>query len=202
MVIKKTKPSEEEKLTDERIKKVIQMLETLSEKKWTKKECCEYLNISYNTTRLNSIIEKFKAEQERSAKKRSEKRGKPVTQDEAAYMIQSYLEGATVDAIEKSTYRGASLVKHTLEKYDCPIRARSPDYFKPELIPEAAMREKFNVGDTVYSARYDSIAKIKAEPYPGVYRIWLCSEKQQQFAYQEAAELASLEHLIAIGVAV
>jgi hypothetical protein len=201
MAIKRTKRSAEEKLTPANIEKVISLLE--SEKPITKKDACAILNITYNTTRLGNIIEKFKEDKERDAKHRAEKRGKPVTTDEAAFIIQAYLEGTTVDSISKTTYRGPGLIKQTLEKYACPIRARIQDYFKPELIPEEAMRDRFNIGEKVYSARYDSIAKIISEQFQKgqwIYNVWLESEKQQQFAYQEASELASLEHLKALGV--
>jgi len=201
MAIKRTKKYAEEKLTPSNIEKVISLLE--SDKPITKKDACSILNITYNTTRLGNIIEKYKEDRDRDAKHRAEKRGKPVTTDEAAFMIQTYLEGGTVDSISKSTFRSPGLVKQILEKYGCPIRARSADYFKPELIPEEAMRERFGVGEKVYSARYDSVGKIISEQFQKgqwIYNIWLESEKQQQFAYQEAAELASLEHLKALGI--
>lgn len=200
MATRRTKKSLEEKLTDSNIEKVISLLE--AEKPITKKAACEILNISYNTARLGTIIENYKDKKDRDAKLRAEKRGKPVTSDEAAYMIQAYLEGDPVDAISKSTHRGPTLIKHILEKYGCPIRSRSPDYFHPELIPDMCVRESFKVGDTVYSARYDSIAKIRAEYKPGIYRIWLCAENQKQHAYQPAEELAALDHLIELGVRV
>ena len=48
--------------------------------------------------------------------------------------------------------------------------------------------------------RYDSLARIDGEFKKGVYRVFLLSEKQNQFAYQPAEELASLEHLEKLGV--
>lgn len=200
MATKRIRKNVEEKLTPANIEKVIALLG--QDKPITKKEACNILNIAYNTTRLNTIIEQYKEKVERDAAKRAEKRGTPVSQNEIAHIIQSYLEGDTVDSICSSIYRGPTLVKHILEKYDCPIRSRSPDYFHPELIPDMCVRESFKVGDVVYSARYDSIAKIKAEYKPGVYRIWLCAEKQQQYAYQPAEELAALDHLLKLGVKV
>ena len=68
------------------------------------------------------------------------------------------------------------------------------------------MRERFNIGEIVYSARYDSIARIDSEKqdsrYGWIYRIYLLADKWQQSAYQEACELASLEHLRKLGVRV
>jgi hypothetical protein len=80
------------------------------------------------------------------------------------------------------------------------MRSIPHSYFLPQLIPEEAIRTNFKVGEKVYSVRYDSLAVIKSEFKPGVYLIYLLSEKQQQFAYQPAEELASLEHLRGLGV--
>ena len=142
----------------------------------------------------------------REAERRAALRGKPATQDEIVYVIQEYLEGSTVDAITKSAYRSTSFVKSILEKYAVPIRATSHDYFRPELIPEGAVRNRFKVGERVYSARYDSMCEIETEKesaeHGWVYRVWLLSDKWLQYAYQPVYELASLEHLRAVGVRV
>ena len=198
------KTADEDKLTDTNIERVISLLEPKEGKAITKKDACQILGITYNTTRLGQIIEKYKAGKAKEAERRAALRGKPATQDEIVYIIQEYLEGHTIDAISKATYRSANFVKQLLEKHNVPIRATSHDYFRPELIPEGAMRDRFSVGEIVYSARYDSTARIDAEqadPRHGwVYRIWLLSDKWMQNAYAEACELASLQHLREIGV--
>lgn len=200
------KTVDDDKLTDTNIERVIALLEPTEGKAITKKDACQILGIAYNTTRLGQIIDKYKEKKVKEAERRAALRGKPATQDETVYIIQEYLEGATVDAISKSTYRSANFVKQLLEKHNVPIRATSHDYFNPEIIPEGAMRDRFAVGEIVYSARYDSTARIDAEQsdprYGWVYRIWLLSDKWLQSAYQEACELASLEHLRTIGVKV
>ena len=197
--------SEDEKLDATNLEKVIALLEPEEGKAITKKTACDILNISYNTTRLATLIEKYKEKKAQITARRLALRGKPATKDETAFIIQEYLEGAPVDGICDKTYRSSTLVHKILEENNVPIRAKAHDYFKPELIPEGAMRERFIVGEIVYSARYDSTARIDAELHQHnqwVYRIWLISEKWSQFAYQEAAELASLEHLRNVGVKV
>lgn len=201
MATRKTKRSAEEKLTPSNIEYVIGLLE--AERPITKKDACSILNISYNTTRLQQIIDRYKDRQARDAKFRAEKRGKPVTKDEIQYIIKEYINGSTIDSISNSTYRGATLIKQVLDKYAVPIRARSPNYFKPELIPEEAMSDRFQIGEVVYSARYDSTAEVRSEIQQNgkwVYRLWLLAENWQQFCYQPAEELASLKHLEALGV--
>lgn len=206
MAARKRPSSEEALMTDANIAKVITLLEPSdgATKPITKKEACAMLGMTYNTTRLGTIINTFKEKQARDAKRRAEKRGTPATQDEITYAIQEYLHGETIDSISKATYRSSSFIKAILERYAVPIRASSQNYFKPELIPEGAARDRFSVGEVVYSARYDSLAKIDAEQktdkHGWIYRCWLLGEKWQQYCYQEAYELASLDHLRNIGI--
>ena len=197
----------EERLDATHMERVIAFLEPTEGKPGTKKEACNILGIAYNTTRLGTLIEKYKEGKARDAKRRAELRGKPVTPDEISYIISTYLEGSTVDAISNSTFRPPGFIKRTLEQFSVPIRASSHDYFNPEQIPTGAIRERFAVGEVVYSARYDSLARIDAEQrdvrYLGyIYRVYLLAEKWQQSAFTEAYELASLEHLRVLGVKV
>ena len=202
---RKKSTSEEELMTDANIAKVIKLLEPeQGTKAITKKDACQILGMAYNTTRLGTIIEEWKKKQTKNAERRAEKRGKPVTGEERVYIISEYLAGETVDSLSKSTYRSPTFVKSVLETNSVPIRVPGSSYFCPELIPEGAIRERFKVGEVVYSARYDSTARIDAESFSEkhgwIYRVWLLSEKWQQNAYQEATELASLEHLREMGV--
>ena len=69
---KRIKRKSHEKLTDVNIQHVMGLLQ--AESPITKKEACSILNISYNTTRLNSIIEEFveKVKKTKSSKNQSE----------------------------------------------------------------------------------------------------------------------------------
>ncbi len=207
MATKKRTGLEEEKMTDANIARVITLLEPTEEgaKPITKKLACELLGMAYNTKRLDQVIQEYTERKSKERERRAAKRGKPATMDEVQYVIQDYLSGETVDSISKSLYRSTAFVKGILEKYHVPIRSAKHDYFHPELIPDGAVRERFRVGEIVYSARYDSTARIDAEiensPKHGwVYRLWLIADKWQQCCYQPASELASLEHLRELGV--
>lgn len=209
MATKKQNGLEEEKMTDSNIARVISLLEPVEEgaKPITKKLACELLGMTYNTTRLASVLTEFKERKAKERERRAAKRGKPAQPDEVQYVIQDYINGETIDSISKSLYRSTQFVKGILEKYAVPIRSAKHDYFKPELIPFEAVRERFEPGQVVYSARYDSAARIEAEiensPKNGwVYRIWLKGDRWLQYAYQPASELASLEHLRELGVKV
>lgn len=205
MATKRTK-NEDERLDDAHMERVISMLEPKEGKSCTKKDACQVLGIAYNTTRLATLIEKYKEKQAYDTKRRAELRGKPATQEEIVYIIGEYLEGATIDAISNSTFRPSGFIKRILEDNAVPVRQSSHGYFRPELIPDNAMRARFAVGEVVYSARYDSIARIDSEQedprYGWIYRIYLLADKWQQSAWQESYELASLEHLRKLGVRV
>lgn len=206
MATKRVK-NDSERLDDAHMERVIAFLEPKDGSKGgTKKEACQILGIAYNTTRLASLIEKYRDKQAYEAKRRGELRGKPATTEEIVYIIGEYLEGATVDSISNSTFRPSGFIKRILEDNAVPIRRSSHDYFRPELIPDGAVRDRFAVGEIVYSARYDSIARIDSEQadprYGWVYRIYLIADKWRMSAFQEAYELASLDHLRKIGVRV
>lgn len=200
------KTNEDENLTDEALEYVIKMLAPPDGKPWTKKDCCQYLNISYNTTRLGKLIDDYKNKKAREAKRRAELRGKPLTADEISFIIGEYLEGVSVEKISQSTYRSRDKIAQALVEANVPVRPVSYDYFSPELIPEDAARERFKVGEVVWSAQYDSACQIEKEsthPVWGfIYRVWLLSEKWKQYANVPACELASLEHLRKLGVRV
>jgi len=206
MATRKRSVSEEELMTGANIARVIGLLEPAEEgkKPITKKDACAMLGMAYNTTRLGTIIEEYKQKQIRTAERKSQLRGKPATQEEKVYIISEYLNGETVDAISKMTYRSSKFIKDVLEGNSVPIRVPGSSYFNPEMIPDGAVRDRFKIGEVVYSSRYDSVARIdaeqKSEKYGFVYRIWLMSDRWLQSAYQEASELASLEHLRELGV--
>ena len=206
MATRKKSATEDELMTSTNISKVIRLLEPTEEgvKPITKKDACAMLGMAYNTTRLGTIIEDFKKTQARNAERRAALRGKPATKEDIVYIISEYLNEETVDSISKMTYRSATFIKNILETNAVPIRVPGSTYFNPGLIPDGAVRDRFKVGEIVYSARYDSLARIdtetKTEKYGYIYRVWLLAEKWLQAANQEAYELASLEHLRELGV--
>ena len=196
MANKKTKNGDNEKLDFNNIAKVIKLLE--AEKPITKKTACEILNIAYNTTRLDKIIEKHRDSVARDKKMREQKRGTAATHDEVKYLVREYLDGESVEKISDSLHRPSTFVVQVLEQYGVPRRARAHDYFNPSLIPEACMSEVFSIGEKCYSARYDSLCVVEGEvPHKQekCYRVWLLRDRWQQYAYQPASELASLKHL-------
>lgn len=202
-LLKRVKTKDHELLSDENIKKVIDLLE--SETPITKKAACEILNISYNTTRLGTIIENFKAKKAKEAEFRARNRGKPATDYEIKTIIEDTLKGEPKTLIANRLYRPVYFVDNILDAYQVPKREPGANFFHDvPLIPEMAVRQEFKLGEKVYSARYQSLAIIDHiitdMKKQVVYRIYLLDENLQHSAYQPWWELASLEHLKQHGV--
>jgi len=104
----KVKTKEGENLTEANIKRVIELL--AAEKPISKKEACEILNISYNTTRLAKIIEQYKEEISEQQRRRAANRGKPPAAHEIQSVIEGYLDGDSISDIAKRIYRSTTFV--------------------------------------------------------------------------------------------
>ena len=80
-----------ERLEPANVNKVINLLE--ADEPITKKEACEILNIRYNTTRLQKIIDDYNEVWEYKEKRKSQNKGKGATRDEIKSVIEYYLDG-------------------------------------------------------------------------------------------------------------
>lgn len=199
---KRVKVKESEKLDDNNVKYVIELLE--SDKPITKKEACGILRISYNTTRLGNIIAGYKERAATEARLRAKNRGKAATDNEIVRAIEEYLNGDSISEIAKFMYRSSSFIKGIIKKHNVPVRSTSSDYFSPELLPDEVLSEDFKPGELVWSARYNTTARVDKlvqiqEGHGNVYRIWTLG-KNQRYAAQPWYELGKLEHLQNLGV--
>ena len=184
-----------ENLSETNVKYVISLLET--ENPVTKKEACSILNISYNTTRLGNIIQQHKDDLKFRKDMRKKLRGTPVSEQEEANIVASFLEGSAYTLISNSTYRSITLIKEVLEKNNIPSRDSDADYFKPLLLPDENPKEWYNKGDLIYSARYNApaiINRLFSKKGDAVYNIRILGVNQQ-CAYQPYYELGDLTHI-------
>lgn len=154
----KVKAKEHENLTEANIKKVIELLEAT--KPISKKEACEVLNISYNTTRLNKIIESYKEDQAELQRRRAANRGKPATNYEIQTVIEGYLDGDSVADIAKRIYRSSTFVKEVIDSVGVPQKVVGASYEQPGIIPERCAREEFEYGQVVWHARRHCMAIV------------------------------------------
>ena len=105
MTRKRKTELEQERMTDANLDRVIGLLEPQQgEKPITKKEACAILGMSYNTARLQQILEDYKQRRQREKQRRAELRGKPATEQDVQHIITEYLSGNSVEAISRSMY--------------------------------------------------------------------------------------------------
>ena len=207
-----TKKKSHENLTDSSIKNVISLLE--AEKPVTKKEACDILNISYNTTRLNKIIEEWKENQEYRARRKAEKRGKPASDSEISNVVESYLEGDNISNIAKRLFRSSIFVKNIIQRVGVPEKGDG-NYSVATYLPDECVAEDFSDKEIAWSAIYDSPCVVlkrendeKYIPRYGVpvYAIYVKQESELYpgmagfYGYSAAYDLGKLEHLKSYGV--
>lgn len=201
MASKRVKVKDYEKLDNANIARVIKLLE--AEKPITKKEACELLNISYNTTRLKKIIEDYNSKMEFVKRRREQNRGKPLSEYETKEVVLNYLLGVSKQQIADMLYRPISAINNLLIKYNVPERGKG-DYKHPEIIPDEALSEVFEPGELVWSARYNAVAEVarlfkKDQEHGNVYSLWIFG-KHNQRAYQPWYELGKLDIVKTLGI--
>lgn len=216
-VAKRVKVKVGEKLTDANIERVTKMLN--QPKPITKKEACEVLNISYNTTRLATILENYQTRQEADSKRRAANRGKPASPEEIKAVISEYLNGSTVSDIADGLYRSTTFVRNIIETVGVPQRGVGENYFEFSPLPEQCVSDEFNINEIAWSARYQgpciidkALGKTKdglanqyrvyvIEPFEAPDKLYVKSWGTPGFySTQPAYELGRLEHLKQYGV--
>ena len=157
------KKKSHEKLTSQNIQHVISLLNPTSSeiKAITKREACSILNISYNTTRLDKIIEDYHDQKQYRSRRVSQNRGRPARPDEVQDIVKEYLSGENVSNIAKGLYRSPAFVKSLLEKIGVPqrptkVEGRKQDYY----LPEQCVSEDFEEGEVVWSATHHAPAVV------------------------------------------
>tara|TARA_B100000029_G_scaffold134979_1_gene129371 strand:- start:1308 stop:2033 length:726 start_codon:yes stop_codon:yes gene_type:complete len=163
------KAKSHERLEPANVKKVIGLLE--QDEAITKKEACEILNIRYNTTRLQRIIDDYNEVWEYREKRKSQNKGKGATRDEIKSIIEYYLDGDNISEIATRTYRSNAFVKAVLERVGVPEKlskeAHSKCYrHKYQMLPDECVRDKFEDGELVWAVKDNGIAKILRELTP------------------------------------
>jgi len=169
---KTVKKKDYENLSNQNIEKVIALLNPSSSaqpttKAITKKEACEILNIAYNTTRLNKIIEDYHERKQYTAERKKKLRGRPASQAEIAEACESYLQGGTISEISKSLFRSPSFVRGILEKVGVPQRpANKEEKLGSHYYPDDLFSDEYEVGEIAWSANYHGSVEIHAKLTP------------------------------------
>lgn len=177
------------------------------------------LNIAYNTTRLDTIIQDFLSQQEYIQKRKAQNRGRAATPAEVQEAITDYLKGDPVSTIAKYLYRSPNFVKNILDRVGVPQRPPSAEErTKPCFLPENCVAEEFESGEKVWSAYYHAPAIVDKEinrpdKYESkAYSIYVLEKSEDPesyfakagisgfYAYALACELGKLKHLEEYGV--
>ena len=172
MARKVVKKKDYENLSTQNIEKVIALLNPSSSaptttKAITKKEACDILNIAYNTTRLNKIIEEYYEKKAYTAQRKKKLRGQPASQAEIAEACESYLQGGTISEISKSLFRSPSFVRALLEKVGVPQRpANKEEKLGSHYYPDALMSDDYAEGEVAWSATYHAAVEVHARLTP------------------------------------
>ena len=127
----------------------------------TKKEACEMLNISYNTTRLGKILDDFNETASYREVRKSQNRGKKATDMETKEAIEAYLSGETISDISKRLYRSTTFVKNILDRVGVPEKLPKTKRKGPAYLPDECVSESFEEGEKVWSACYHAPAIVK-----------------------------------------
>lgn len=173
------KTRKHENLTETNIQHVIELLK--DEKPITKKEACSILNISYNTTRLNKIIEDHEETVAYRERRKAQNKGKGATEMEIKQVVNFYLDGSNISDIAKSLYRSPAFIKAIIDRVGIPQKLAMTDYEgrKNAILPEQCVAEEFEVGEKIWAVRQNYPALVEREVQEEKaeergYKIYLC----------------------------
>lgn len=155
------KTRKHENLTETNIQHVIELL--AAEKPITKKEACSILNISYNTTRLNKIIQDHEDTVAYRERRKAQNKGKGATEAEIREVVNLYLDGLNVSDIAKGLYRSPAFIKSIVERVGIPQKLPQTDYEgrRNAMLPEQCVAEEFEIGEKVWAVRQNYPAIVK-----------------------------------------
>lgn len=173
------KTRKHENLTETNIQHVIELLK--DEKPITKKEACSILNISYNTTRLNKIIEDHEETVAYRERRKAQNKGKGATEMEIKQVVNFYLDGSNISDIAKSLYRSPAFIKAIIDRVGIPQKLAMTDYEgrRNAILPEQCVAEEFEVGEKIWAVRQNYPALVEREVQEEKaeergYKIYLC----------------------------
>ena len=156
-MVRRVKKKDHENLSDTNIQRVIEALSGKSP--ISKKEACGMLNIAYNTTRLQRIIDDYHDKIEYRTLRKKQNRGKAATDAEIREAVERYLSGDSIAEIAKGLYRSSGFVKAIIQRVGVPQKTdQEIDY-----LPEECVAEEFAEGELVWSAKYSAPAIVEHE---------------------------------------
>jgi len=129
----------------------------------TKKEACEMLNISYNTTRLSRIMEDHSETLRYRATRKSQLKGTKATDLEIKQTIEWYLDERPISDIAKAMYRSSTFVKNIINRVGVPEKRPKTEQRGSGYLPEECVSDTFEPGEKVWYTRKDLPARVIKE---------------------------------------
>jgi len=173
------KTKKHENLTETNIQHVIELLN--GDNPITKKEACSILNISYNTTRLNKIIEDHLETVAYRERRKAQNKGKGATEMEIKQVVNFYLDGSNISDIAKHLYRSPAFIKAIINRIGVPQKLAMTDYEgrRNAMLPEQCVSDEFEEGERIWAVRQNYPAVVKRELKPEQaaergYKLYLC----------------------------
>ena len=118
------------------------------------------LNIAYNTTRLQRIIDDYQDKVEYRELRKKQNRGRGATDAEIREAVERYLSGESLAEIASGLFRSSGFVRSIIERVGVPSVARESGV---AVLPESCIAESFSPGEIVWSAVYQKPARIEQE---------------------------------------
>lgn len=200
-MVQRIKKKEGEDFSESTIERVISALN--SEPPITKKVACEMLNITYNTKRLQTIIDNYIEQKDYAKKRRKQLRTQAIQDFEKVEIITDYLGGLSLSEISDNTFRSSVVIKRVLLNHNIPLRDSTNTYKNPAYVEDSS--NEYKKGDLVYAARYGSPAYIEKEYKDNgdykVYQVYITGD-HEQYAFQASYDLADLRKVQKLGVKV
>jgi len=153
----RVKKKDYENLSPTNIDKVISALS--GEDPISKKDACAMLNIAYNTTRLQRIIDDRIERKQYIKTRKAQNRGKPAADHEISEAVSGFLSGESITDISARLYRSPAFIRSLIDNVGVP----QPTQEAINYLPDECIAEDFEEGEIVWSARYDKPALIEKE---------------------------------------
>jgi len=157
-LVRRVKKKDYENLSDSNIEKVISLLN--AKQPISKKDACSMLNIAYNTTRLQKIIDDYYDKKEYKALRKKQNRGRGATDAEIREAVERYLSGDSLAEIASGLYRSTGFVKSLIERVGVPNVGKESGV---ACLPDSCVAEEFEDGEVVWSAVYNKLARVDYE---------------------------------------
>ena len=152
------KKKEYENLSESNIRRVIEQLN--AKQPISKKVACDMLNIAYNTTRLQRIIDDYEDKVAHRALRKKQNRGKPATDAEIREAVERYLSGESISEISSGLYRSTSFIRSLIDRVGVPSVSKESTW---AYLPDSCVAESFSPGEIVWSAKYQKPARVERE---------------------------------------